>query len=282
MNSDPEQIFGAIDGMRDGALMLRFGNAFLCEEPLLKKIGLIIESSTQKLKGDIVTLKEKFPGKFVHDVETNEILDKIHNTAQELKNPDQELNEKCMVGALGEELETDVKALTQAVRTIRDQVEGEALTYTKKDSLLNLMGDIRETGRPFEEKIRLTLKILLWLILVSILPFSFLFLTMENEKDFLKKIAQEDVFIRSQQAVLSKIDREKEEISEKMESMEEKPLSRLGKLEVMKLNVKIHKLDEKRRDVETEIGLHEKNIRDNQKKIGDLKRIPFIKRLLRQ
>ena len=243
---------------------------------------ITIESNTQKLKGDIVSLKEKFPGKFVHDVETNEILDKLHNKAQELKNPDQELNEKCMVGALGEELETDIKALTQAVRTIRDQVEGEALTYTKKDSLLNLMGGIRETGRPFEDKIRLTLKILFWLILVSILPFSYLFLTMENEKDLLEKIAQEEAFIRSQQAVLSKIDREKEGISEKMESMEKKALSRLGKLEAMKLNVKIHKLDDKRRDVEAEIGLHEKNIRDNQKKIGDLKKMPFIKRLLRQ
>jgi hypothetical protein len=46
--------------------------------------------------------------------------------------------------------------------------------------------------------------------------------------------------------------------------------------------MKIHKLDDKRRDVEAEIGLHEKNIRDNQKKIEDLKRMPFIKRLLRQ
>lgn len=284
-DSDPQYTIESLSEIRDNALILSLGNAYLCEDQFLIKIGSIIDLNVKKLSDEISSLKKKFPGKFTKEVDTDEILEGIYSTAQNLQNPDKELNERCTVGELGRDLEAKIKSLTNAIDTIRDQVEGGGLTYTKKDSVLNVFGGFNNIGTLIGDTLKVGLKILICVIVLAILAVSYLFLTMEKEKDFLKDITMSEAYIRSQRATLSKLDQDREQISQKLKSIEEKEkknLFRQDKIEIMDLEMEIHKIGEERRMVEVEISIHEEKIMDNQEKIEELKNKSFIKRLLKQ
>lgn len=282
MDFDPQNNFGALKEIRDRVLMLSLGNAYLCEEPFLKKIGQAINLNLVKLKEDIISLKKRFPGKFTDEVETDEILNGINSIAQHLQNPDKEINEKCTVGALGRELEESVNTLTEAINAIRIQVEGESPVYTKADSILGLFGWLRPVGNLMATLSGFIVKLFVFLIIASILIFSYLFLTMEKEGSILKGIAKSEAYIQSQQEILSQLDYEKEQISRQIESIEKRGLNRQDKIEIMDLEMGINKIDDKRHKIEAEISMYDKELKDNQRKIEEIKKKSFIKKLLRQ
>jgi len=282
MDFDPQSNFGALNEIRDRVLMLSLGNAYLCEEPFLKKIGHVINLNLLKLKEDITSLKKSFPGKFTDEVETDEILNGINSIAQHLQNPDKEINEKCTVGALGRELEESVNTLTEAINAVRIQVEGESPVYTKADSILGLFGWLRPVGNLMATLSGFIGKLFIFLIIASILIFSYLFLTMEKEGSILKEIAKSEAYIQSQQEILSQLDYEKDQISRQIEAIEKRGLNRQDKIEIMDFEMGINKLDDKRHKIETEISMYDKELKDNQRKIEEIKKKSFIKRLLRQ
>ena len=282
MGSNPQNNFDALNKIRDGALMLSLGNAYLCEEPFFIKTGILIDSNIEKVKSGILSLKKKFPGKFVQEVDTDEILEELHNIAQRLQNPDKEISEKCTVGVLGQELETSVNTLARAINTIRSQVEGSSPVYTKTESIINIFGWLKPVGVLATSSFRLIIKLLILSILVAILPFLFLFLTMEKEENLLKEIAQSEVYIKSQYEIIISLDDEKNQISQEIESMEQEAQNREDKIEIIELNDRIYKINENQNKIEVEISLYEKKIEDNRKKIEDVKKKSFIKRLLRQ
>ena len=282
MDNDPQKNLSALNEIRASVLMLSIGNAYLCEEPFLKKIGRRIDVNVEKLKTDISSLKKKCPGKFATEVDTDEILKEIHGTAQRLQEPDKEIEEKCTVGALGQELEANIHTLAEAIKTVKIQVEGKSLTYTRKDSVFKTVGSVKNIGSSIGSAFALFLKILFCLIVISVLPLSYLFFTMDKEEHLLKEIANNEQYIQSQQGILSTLDAEKMQISQEIEKMKQKDLSRQEKIEMMDLDMKIHKVDEKRGKVEIDISIHEKEIQDNRKKIVEIKEKSFIRRLLRQ
>ncbi|MDY7034848.1 MAG: hypothetical protein SV375_01620 [Thermodesulfobacteriota bacterium] len=281
MFSDSQDTFSALNELRDRALMLLLGNAYICEEPIIIKLGLEIDSYARKLKDDILSLKKKFPGKFTHEINTDEIVDGIQNTAQLMQKPDSEINEKCTIGMLGRELETSLNTLTTSINDIKNQIEGASTVYTWLDSFSKLFVAIQKIGKALGRSLTFFLKILFLLIIISLLFFSYLFLTMEREGEFKKVISQREAHILLQKDMLSELNNEHKELLEKIASIENKKTTRELKITIMELRNNIHEINEKRNRVEAEIEIHEKKIEENQKKIEEIKKRSFIQRLLR-
>ena len=267
--------------IRDGALLLSLGNAYLCEEPFLIKIGRSIDVNLERLKEDISSLKSKFPGKFTNEVDTDEIIKEIHSTAQSLMEPDNELNEKCIVGELGRDLETSITTLSDAIKVIRSQVDGSGVTYTKKDSFIKAMKSARGfkgLWSPVRAAFVVSLKILIGLILIAILPFAYLFFTMETEGNIVKEMTKSQAQIRVQEDIVSQIDQKIAELSQKVRSLEKGIPSRRDKVEIMELEIEISKIDEERDRAEYEITSHQEKVTEYKRRIEELQATPFTKR----
>jgi len=125
MDSDRNDVLDTLSRIRDNVLLLCLANAYLCDSPFLRRIGRDIDSNLPKLREDIVALKKQFPGRFAVEVETDGLLDELHGKALLLQNPDNETTERCISGDLGRQMESGINALSVAVHTIRDQVEGK-------------------------------------------------------------------------------------------------------------------------------------------------------------
>lgn len=278
MNAKSDVSFNALDDIRDHAYLLSLGSAFLCEDPFLVKIGTYIDSRIDEVKKNIASLKKLFPGKFVSEVNTDDILESLRELSRRLEKPDKEIHEKCKTGELGRDLEDTVRSLTRAIKTVRDQVEGVIPSYSKTDSALGLFRRIGTAG----SLVGLIAKWLLPLLVAAVFAFSFLFVTMEREGTFLEKIARSEETIRSQQKKLSELVLEKETVSGKIEDIRRIDMGREDKIAVLELSIKVQDLDKKIENIREDIQAHEVRIQNNRKKIEEMRTTSFLKKLMRR
>ena len=275
----PLPTFAALHEIRDKAILLSLGKAFLCEEVFLVKIGHAIDESLEHLREDILSLKMRFVGKFVEDVDTDSILDDLHSQAGFLQAPDGRVTDKCTVGTLGAELEETVGVLTQAIRTIKGKVEGEVEEYTKKEAVVK---GAKTAGSLASSVVSLVIKLVVLLFLLALGPAIYLGVTMDREGSLQNQIAENKATIQSKRAQIESLRKERDELSGRIESSQGDNLSRQQKLEMMDLNVKVHGLDQRVHKAEAEITEHERVIKLSQQKIEEIKAKPFLQRYLRQ
>jgi hypothetical protein len=275
----PLPTFASLHDIRDKAILLSLGKAFLCEEVFLAKIGHAIDESLEHLREDILSLKMRFVGKFVEDVDTDSILDDLRSQAEFLQNPDRRVTDKCTVGTLGAELEETVGELTQAIKTIKGKVEGEVEEYTRKEAVVK---GAKTAGSLVSRLVSLVVKLVILLFLLALGPAIYLGVTMDREGPLQKKIAESKMFIQSQKAQIASLNKDRDDLAARAESSQRDNLTREQKLEIMDLNVKAHTLDQRVHKAEADITEHERLIRLNQQKLEEVRSKPFLQRYLRQ
>jgi hypothetical protein len=274
--------FSALHDIRDRTLVLSLGNAFLCEEVFLKKAGSAIESRLEDLKQEIQSLKMKFPGKLIDEFTPDSMVEDLHAHAQRLQNPNKGLTDKCTIGVLGRELEETLDVLTAAVRKIKKRVEGETPAYTAKDSVLGVLDKAKTPASMATRFISRAVKTVFVLLLLSLGPLTYLGLTMDREGALLKEIEESDAFIRTQREVIASSEREKEVLSQKIQSMQADDAPREMKLEIMEMNVKIHSLDQAINGAEVEIAEHDSRIKDRKQRVQEIRGKSFLDRFFRR
>lgn len=275
----PLPTFASLHEIRDKAILLSLGKAFLCEEVFLMKIGHAIDESLENLREDILSLKMRFVGKFVEDVDTDSILDDLHSQAQFLQNPDRRVTDKCTVGTLGAELEETVGVLTQAIKTVKGKVEGEVEEYTRKEAVVK---GAKTAGSFVSRLVSLVVKLVILLFVLALGPAIYLGVTMDREGPLQEQIAESKAFIQSRKAQIASLSKERNELAARAESSQRDNLTREQKLEIMDLSVKAHTLDQRVHKAEADITEHERLIRLNQQKLEQVKSKPFLQRYLRQ
>jgi hypothetical protein len=285
---DSKSNFDSLHGIRDNALLLSLGHEYLCGAPSLVKIGLSVDSHLNQLKDDIVTLKKKFPGKFLQEqeVDTDGIVNDLYKISKWLQEPDKKIQKKCSAGELGRELEEGVDTIALAIDEIWDQVEGRRVTYSVRDSAANFFGGIKSAVgsaiKPVVKAVVLTIKISFLLFTLAALGFLALYMTMETENKYLKQIQKIDALILPQSEIIAKCNREIAEISRMVEEIRARSETRQSKMQVMDLNVKINDLNVIRQAAEVQVNLYENDRLEKEVKLEEVREKPFMKRLFRQ
>ncbi len=282
MDSNRQGSLRSIHGIRDMALMLSIGNAYLCDAVFLRKIGSTIDTHLREVKSDISNLKKQYPGKFENEVEADQVLEGIQMTARHLQEPDKDLTKKCSAGELGRELEASVDVLVETVNAIRIQVEGELEGYSKKEALLAQVGRVKSVGHLIAVLGSLAFKVMGVLILVGAMVFSYLYFTMESEEALLKELDRSKGKVESQMKLIARLEGERTEVAAKLDSIPGGELDREGKVEVINLTMQVHKLDERVHSAEVQIDLHKRKIKETEERIAEMRKKTFLQRLLRK
>ena len=281
MAAKPPNTPKGLHGIRDMALLLNMANTYLCEEAHLRKAGLAIDNHLEELRSDISSLKKKFPGKFVKEVDTDQLFENFQGIVRRLQEPDKEILKKCTTGALGLELENVVNVMGHAVDAIKSQVEGELGTYSKAESVLALKGRIKSVGHRIFTLSTLTLKITGAAVLILLVVFISLFLSMDSPQDLLDKVNQYRTHIQGQMEILSSADAEKERINKELDKMREGELTRQERTKVLDLTLETHEINEQALSAQAEIDAYQRRIDEMEEKIDEMNKKPFVRRLFR-
>jgi hypothetical protein len=279
----PHNRLSALQEIRDRAYLLSLGNAYLCEDVFLRKIGTEIVSMVKTLSEEIIAIKKRFPGKFADDVDTEALLKELNSRATKLQNPDSAMNDKCAAGDLGREFEQTVQDLTREIKSITAKVEGNLPEYTKKDAVIAVLGKAKAPASIVASSfVRLIFKVIAFLLILAMGPFVYLLVTMEREPALLDDVRKNEALIRSQREIIASLEKEKSVINRQIEELRRKEEDREDKIAIMDLNVRVHGLDDKQSKSEVEIANLEEKIEEDKAKVEEIQKKPFIQRLLRR
>ena len=272
--------FSALHEIRDRAYLLSLGNVYLCEAVFLVKIGQEIEALLETFGEEILFIKKRFPGQMASDVDMGTVVEDIRSIAQDLKDPDTGLDDKCAAGELGRELEKSVEALTSAVKTLIAKVEGKLPEYSKKDAVLDALGVAKTPARVVSSTIALIVKGLILLLLLALGPLAYLLLTMDTEADLRKEIGKSETQISSVRERMASLEKEKAGIIKEIEIFKGDNLAREGKIAAIDLNMRAHSLDDKLSQAEVELTDQVEIINARLARIEKIRNKSFLQRLL--
>ncbi|MEJ2726736.1 MAG: hypothetical protein P8175_19295, partial [Deltaproteobacteria bacterium] len=130
----------------------------------------------------------------------------------------------------------------------------------------------------------LVVKLALFVIILALGPLAYFFISMEKEGSIQKAIDQSQAYIQTQRQALSSLEQEREQLAKEIDALrsQEDELNRQEKIDIMELNVKLHSMDQKRQAIEVDITSHENEIAENLERIKEVKKKPFLKRLLKR
>jgi hypothetical protein len=284
LNAIKRKPSNALNEIRDRCLLLIMANEYLCERVFLYRMGIAITSYAESLRGEILALKKRFPGKFVHEIDTDEMISDIKRFAENLKKGDKELRKKCMSGQLGHELEEKVNVLSRAIQAITELVEGGSVTYSTKDSFSGFFGWIKSTIAWIWSSSTFISKILAFGALIAFSAFYVLFVTMEDEEVYQKQIVQASAIIATQEQMIAEIENEKKAIVKQMEILKgtDGNVDYKDKLEILALTLKMEGLEQKQSKSAIEIDVQKKKVDENHKIIETINQKNFWERILRQ
>ena len=274
----------AINDLKDSAVLLSLAPEYLCKEVFLRKIGSGIEQSIGILKDHLHALKGQFVGKLVREVDLEKPFEDLSRFADRLQHPDKEMANRCLEGDIGQVLGEKNRALVRAIEGVKSKVEGRPISYEASDVVLNFRSRVKQTLQRFAKPTHLLAKIIGLVSVLCLLAFSYLYFTMETEKEFLKKVDEYKTQIEVKRTTLARINERVRQIKEKMERMHQRPqleLTRQEKIELMDLNLTFHKMVEEKERIQLEVETTEKVLDKNVNKMEEVRRKPFLKKLLR-
>ena len=284
LNAIRQKPSNALNEIRDRCLLLIMANEDLCERVFLYRMGIAVVSYAESLRGEIIVLKKRFPGKFVHEIDTDNMISDIKEFAETFKKGDKELRKKCMSGQLGREFEEKVNVLSGAIQDITELVEGGSVTYSTKDSFSGLFGWIKSTIAWIWSSSTFISKILAFGALIAFSAFYVLFVTMEDEEVYQKQIVQASAIIATQEQMIAEIENEKKAIVKQMEILKgtDGNVDYKDKLEILALTLKMEGLEQKQSKSAIEIDVQKKKVDENHKIIETINQKNFWERILRQ
>jgi len=279
---DPQETEKTIKAIQDIAIILTGAAEFVCEGRMLKRFSKNLEENLETLENNIALLKKKFPGKFPETLKPDTSLSKIRDFAITLKEDNADIEAKCRSEELGSELTLRAKELNSVIKNILDTLKGKISRYTLFDKIAGYGGRMKSFLLSLSPLISKTGRIVLAAILVIICSFFYLFFTMESEDVVLKSIKNDLSYIEKQNEVLAKQRKEYNEISKKMKSFNQAEMSREEKIEWLNLSLEERKSRVNMEQIMLAIETSKKKIAEKKKKVEEIRKKSFFKKLFKR
>lgn len=271
--------FDSFTRIRNRALLLTMGRQYLCEAPFLIKCGTEMEQALPILAKDIKGMKQRFPGKFAREIDTDGALKGLQDVARRMRSPDQTLQEKCLLGELGKELEERLRSLSEAMKEILLQVEGSGPKYSGKEALA---GAFHGTGQAIRGVISTLGKIAGLVFLALALVLGYLFATMEREGSVKEDISRNQEQISVLEKELSRLEKEMLPLIRQIEEPRGRWAARSDMVRAMELSVKLGELESEASTIRGSLDLYQRRMKEAEASLEELRGKSFLERLLRR
>lgn len=272
----------AFKEIKDRVVMLTLASEYVCEEPLLKKIGFRIEKSLEALKAHIEDLEGQLVGKPAEEIKLDEQLEEMAEIAVSLQAPEEQISEKCVAGELGKDLERRMIALQGGVRALEQKVGGAPAPYTATDSVMRALRPVQSFFAHIISPSSIVFRVFVGLLLICSGAFVYLYATMESEEDIREAIEQSQARIQELESTLPEISGEIQQIKKQIEAANMDELTREEKARIMDLNVKAFDLGEKLDKLQVELKMRQQALEEDHRRLKTIREKSFLQRLLRR
>lgn len=154
--------------------------------------------------------------------------------------------------------------------------EGTTIPYTMVDNIFGAIANMKSMILG-SAVFRYTFRALALSAAVCLMGLIYLFITLETEKDLMKRIEQTKSNIRSSEEALSQLD---EEIQNQYVVKEDSIKNNESQVVIMELDLKISELEEKQEKILMEIKILQKTLEEHQTRLNTMKEESLLDRLM--
>ena len=272
----------AIKDIHNIGIMLSGASEYVCEEGVLKRFSRYLQAYHKRLESDITSLKKEYPGKFPETPELDNSLSRITDISATLEQEKKAVETKCRAGNFGHELNTRVAELKSGVRDVWETVTGKVSGYSITDRLSG-GGETVTTAlyniSPFGPIPR---KIIIAVLAIAAVVFGYLFFSMESEDALVQGIKDDLAHLETERQALTVKQREYEDIQAQIKVLDKVDLNRKDKIKLLSLTVEEGKLRESIEKITVAVEKWERELRDKNMKLEELRKKPFLQKLLKR
>lgn len=283
MNND-RYTTAALTELKNNILLLTTANDHLTDDIFLTKIGNNIGRAVEVLERDISALKKEYPGKFVYDVDTDSILEKIDKVSQRMIKPGKDVKDNHLSGALGREMESYLLSIRKAIEEIRLKVRGSHSVMAGKGQVIGVLNPFKSIFQSAGSMLLFPIKIFACAVVLVGVIFAYLFFTMEKDTVYLNEIRVSSSTIKEKKDDVIKLEKELQGLQEKRNAMQAdtNEMSRTEKVAALDIEMKVKVINGKLNKLAAEISVQEKKLNNSQEKLDEYYRKSFIQKLLKQ
>lgn len=283
MNND-RYTTAALTELKNNILLLTTANEHLTDDIFLTKIGNNIGRAVEILERDILALKKEYPGKFVNDVDTDSILEKIDKAAQRMIRPGKDIMDNYLSGPLGRDMESHLSSISKAIEEIRLKVRGSHADVAGKGPVIDILSPFKAISQSAGSMLLFSIKVLACAVVLVGVIFAYLFFTMEKDTVYLNEIRISSSIIKEKKDSVMKLEKEMQGLLEKRNAIQPDAddMSRTEKVAALDIEMKIKGIDSKLNQLAAEITVQEKKLNNNQEQLDKYYRKSFLQKLIKQ
>ena len=272
----------AIKDIHNIGIMLSGASEYVCEKEVLERFSRYLQAYHKRLESDITSLKKEYPGKFPETPELDNSLSRITDIVAALEQDKKAIETKCRGGSFGHELNTQVAELKSGVRDIWETVAGKVSGYSITDRLSGGGETVTSALYNISPFGPIPRKIIIAVLVIAAVVFGYLFFTMESEDELVKGIKSDLAHLETERQALTVKQREYEDIQAQIKVLDKVDLNRKDKIKLLSLTVEEGKLRESIEKTTVAVDKWERELKDKNKKLEELRKKPFLQKLLKR
>jgi hypothetical protein len=272
----------AVKDIHNIGIMLSGASEYVCEEGVLKRFSRYLQAYHKRLESDITSLKKKYPGKFPETPELNSSLARIRDISSVLGQDKKGVETKCRAGNFGHELNTQVAELKSGVQEVWETVSGKVSGYSITDRLAGPGGTVTSALYNLSPFAPIPRKIIIAVLTVAAIAFGYLFFTMESEDALVQGIKDDLAYLETERQALEVKKQEFRDIQAKIKVLEKKNLNRKEKIKLLSLTVEEGKLSEFIEKTTVAVEKRGRELEEKNKSLEELRKKPFLQKLLKR
>ena len=272
----------AIKDIHNIGIMLSGASEYVCEEGVLKRFSRYLQAYHKRLESDITSLKKEYPGKFPETPELDSSLSKITDISAALEHEKKAVETKCRAGSFGHELNTQVAELKSGVQEVWETVSGKVSGYSITDRLAGPRGTVTSALYNLSPFAPVPRKIILAALTIAAIAFGYLFFTMESEDALVQGIKDDLAHLETERQALAGKQKEHKDIQAQIKVLDKIDLNRKDKIKLLSLTVEEGKLRESIEKTTVAVEKWERELKDKNMKLEELRKKPFLQKLLKR
>ena len=272
----------AIKDIHNIGIMLSGASEYVCEKEVLERFSRYLQAYHKRLESDITSLKKEYPGKFPETPELDNSLSRITDISAALEQDKKAIETKCRAGSFGHELNTQVAELKSGVRDIWETVTGKVTEYSITDRLSGGGETVTSALYNISPFGPIPRKIIVAVLAIAAVVFGYLFFTMESEDELVKGIKSDLAHLETERQALTVKQKEYEDIQAQIKALDKAGLNRKDKIKLLSLTVEEGKLRESIEKTTVAVEKWERELEDKNKKLEELRKKPFLQKLLKR
>ena len=272
----------AVKDIHNIGIMLSGASEYVCEEGVLKRFSLYLQAYHKRLESDITSLKKEYPGRFPETPELDSSLSRIRDISAVLGQDKKSVETKCRAGNFGHELNTQVAELKSGVQEVWETVSGKVSGYSITDRLAGPRGTVTSALYNLSPFAPIPRKIIIAALMIAAIAFGYLFFTMESKDALVQGIKNDLTYLETERQALKVKKQEFKDIQAEIKVLDKKNLNRKDKIKLLSLTVEDGKLREFIEKTTVVVEKRERELEEKNKRLEELRKKPFLQRLLRR